>query len=292
MIITLKGADFSSSNIGTLSTWSISRVLGTGATYSGVTYVDKGAALSATVTIADGYELGSAGVTVTMGGVAGSYATVDGSTVTISISSVTGNVVIKVPTVNSSTGEEDSETTYYIVTYKYVNADGNSIKSDTTESVAAGTSKTFSTSNAASISGYTVSSVSPTSATINSNTTVTYTYATNTTSSDGTIVALADTNNYESGTFLLANGNSTTLANYIPSQLIEVEGGKSYTVVHYAVHICHWLDETETFISGASNVSATNGSANTYTLTAPSTAKYIRMNTYVLQPNGTTITPV
>ena len=109
MIITLKGADFSSSNIGTLSTWSISRVLGSGATYSGSTYVDKNAALSATVTIADGYELGSAGVTVTMGGVTQSdaYSQSD-NVITISIASVTGNVVIKVPTVNTSTGEEDS----------------------------------------------------------------------------------------------------------------------------------------------------------------------------------------
>lgn len=109
MIITLKGADFSSSNIGTLSSWTVSRVLGTGATYSGATSVDKGASFSATVTIGDGYELGSAGVTVTMGGVTQSSAySISGSTITISISSVTGNVVIKVPTKNTSTGSEDS----------------------------------------------------------------------------------------------------------------------------------------------------------------------------------------
>ena len=108
MIIYLKGASFADSNIGTLSTWTIQRVLGDGATYSGVSYVDKDAALNATVTIADGYELGSAGVTVTMGGNSvTSGVTVDGQTITISIGSVTGNVVIKVPTVNTSTGEED-----------------------------------------------------------------------------------------------------------------------------------------------------------------------------------------
>ena len=57
MIITLIGANFKDSNIGTLSTWTISKVLGDGATYSGVSFVDKNAAFSATVTIASDYEL-------------------------------------------------------------------------------------------------------------------------------------------------------------------------------------------------------------------------------------------
>jgi hypothetical protein len=112
MIITLKGANFSTNNIGTLSTWTISRVLGNGATYSGVSYVDKGAALNATVTISDDYEIGAAGVSVTMGGNAvTSGITVSGNTVTIAIASVTGNVLIKVPTVNTATGEEDDPVT-------------------------------------------------------------------------------------------------------------------------------------------------------------------------------------
>lgn len=107
MIITLMGADFSASNIGTLSSWRITRSLGAGATYEGVSSVDKGASFNATVTIAEGYELGSAGVTITMGGNPVSVATVNGNTITISIAEVTGNVVIKVPTVNLSTGEEE-----------------------------------------------------------------------------------------------------------------------------------------------------------------------------------------
>jgi hypothetical protein len=45
MIITLKGADFSKSNIGTLSSWRITRSLGSGATYEGATSVDKGRCL-------------------------------------------------------------------------------------------------------------------------------------------------------------------------------------------------------------------------------------------------------
>lgn len=107
MIITLKGADFSASNIGTLSSWRITRSLGTGASYEGVTSVDKDASFTATVTIAEGYELGTAGVTVTMSGNAISAATVNGNVITISIAEVTGNIVIKVPTVNLSTGEEE-----------------------------------------------------------------------------------------------------------------------------------------------------------------------------------------
>ena len=108
MIITLKGADFSASNIGTLSSWRISRSLGSGATYEGATSVDKGAAFSATVTLTEGYEIGTAGVTITMGGVVLSGAhSISGNVITITIAEVTGNVLIKVPTINTATGEEE-----------------------------------------------------------------------------------------------------------------------------------------------------------------------------------------
>lgn len=108
MIIVLKGADFSASNIGTLSTWRVTRSLGTGADYVGPTSVDKGAAFNATVTIAEGYELGTSGVTITMGGttLSGAHTVVD-NVITITITSVTGNVLIKVPTINTNTGEEE-----------------------------------------------------------------------------------------------------------------------------------------------------------------------------------------
>jgi hypothetical protein len=180
MIITLKGADFSQSNIGTLSSWRISRSLGTGATYEGVTSVDKGAAFSATVTLAEGYEVGTAGVTVTMGGTVLSGAhSISGNVITITIAEVTGNVLIKVPTVNTSTGEEEEpDVTQYTITYKYQSS-GIDIKASTTEKVAHGTVKTFSTSKAPNINGYTVSSVTPTSATITSDITVIYNYNVN-----------------------------------------------------------------------------------------------------------------
>lgn len=108
MIITLKGADFSQSNIGTLSTWRITRSLGSGATYEGVTSVDKDAAFSATVTLAEGYEVGTAGIIITMGGTTleGAY-TISDNVITITIAKVTGNVIIKVPTINTATGEEE-----------------------------------------------------------------------------------------------------------------------------------------------------------------------------------------
>jgi hypothetical protein len=110
MIITLKGADFSKHNIGTLSSWRISRSLGSGATYEGPTSVDKDAAFSATITLADGYEVSTAGVTITMGGtvLSGAHA-VEGNVITITIASVTGNVLIKVPTVNTAGGDEPEE---------------------------------------------------------------------------------------------------------------------------------------------------------------------------------------
>lgn len=112
MIIVLKNADFSKSNIGTLSSWRISRSLGSGATYEGVTSVDKGAAFSATVTLAEGYEIGTAGVTITMGGsvLSGAHS-ISGNVIIITIAEVTGNVLIKVPTINTATGEEEEPDT-------------------------------------------------------------------------------------------------------------------------------------------------------------------------------------
>jgi hypothetical protein len=108
MIITLKGADFSSNNIGTLSTWTIFTSIGKGATYEGVRTVDKGASFSALVTIADGYEIGTAGVSVMMGtaDITSTAVKITVNEIEITIGSVTGNVTISVPTINTATGEE------------------------------------------------------------------------------------------------------------------------------------------------------------------------------------------
>ena len=181
MIITLKGANFSDSNIGTLSTWRINRSLGTGATYEGPTSVDKGAALSATVTLAENYAVGTAGVTITMGtSVLSDAYSISGQVITITIAAVTANVTIKVPTVNTSTGEEEEpEVTKYTFTINPTPSDatvtltasgytqsGNSI------TVASGTSVTWKVSKSGYISQngtQVVTSTSSKSVTLNAN---------------------------------------------------------------------------------------------------------------------------
>jgi hypothetical protein len=104
MIITIKGADFSSANIGTLSTYIISKSIGSGATFDIPSFVDKNSSVNWTITLDDGYTFGT--YSVTMGGVEVTPTVVD-NVMTISIAEVTGNVRIVVATVNENTGEED-----------------------------------------------------------------------------------------------------------------------------------------------------------------------------------------
>lgn len=102
MIITLKGAKFTT-NIGTLSTYSI-RFVGSGVTNSN-TSVDResNTGYTTTITLAEGYELDGA-ITVTMGITDITSTAVSGLTITIP-TKVTGNVVINVPTKNTAGGE-------------------------------------------------------------------------------------------------------------------------------------------------------------------------------------------
>ena len=102
MIITITGADFSKSNIGTLNSWTVSKSIGAGANHSIPSFVTKGAQVSWTITLAAGYTFGS--YEIKMGG-STITPTVNGNTMTINLT-VTGNVVIKVPTINEGTGEE------------------------------------------------------------------------------------------------------------------------------------------------------------------------------------------
>jgi len=104
MIITISGADFSLSNIGTLSTWTVSKSIGAGAEHSIPSYVDKNSAFNYTITLKDGYTFGT--YSVTMGGET-ITPTVTETSMTINIASVTGNIRIEVKTINSSTGEEE-----------------------------------------------------------------------------------------------------------------------------------------------------------------------------------------
>lgn len=113
MILILKGADFSSHNIGTLDSYFIQFSPNSGiASHNVPTSIKKNTSLSATITIKEGYELGTAGVTVTMGGnPVTSNVTTSGNTITIYIPSVNGNVAINVPTKNISTGEPEAPDT-------------------------------------------------------------------------------------------------------------------------------------------------------------------------------------
>ena len=115
MIITLIGADFSKNNIGTLTTWSIGYSTNISASVTAdsnnPSSVDRttNTGFTAIYTINDGYELSSTGVTVTMGGVVqDNVVTIDGSKITVTFTSVTGNVNISINTkVIGSTEPED-----------------------------------------------------------------------------------------------------------------------------------------------------------------------------------------
>ena len=107
MIITIKGADFSSANIGTLSTYIISKSIGSGASFDIPNFVDKNSSVNWVITLNEGYTFGT--YSVTMGGVEVTPTVVD-NVMTISITEVTGNVRIVVATVNENTGEEDEPT--------------------------------------------------------------------------------------------------------------------------------------------------------------------------------------
>ena len=107
MIITIKGADFSLANIGTLSTYIISKSIGSGAAFDIPNFVDKNSSVNWVITLDEGYTFGT--YSVTMGGVEVTPTVVD-NVMTISIAEVTGNVRIVVATVNENTGEEDDPT--------------------------------------------------------------------------------------------------------------------------------------------------------------------------------------
>ena len=99
MIITIKGADFSSANIGTLSTYIISKSIGSGASFDIPNFVDKNSSVNWTITLDEGYTFGT--YSVTMGGEVITPSVVD-NVMTISIAEVTGNVRIVVATVNEN----------------------------------------------------------------------------------------------------------------------------------------------------------------------------------------------
>ncbi len=140
MIITIKGADFSSANIGTLSTYIISKSIGSGASFDIPSFVDKNSSVNWVITLDEGYTFGT--YSVNMGGEVITPTVVD-NVMTIYIAEVTGNVRIVVTTVNENTGEEDDptipdtptpdepeESTGYVVYDSFNRANGDLMTSD------------------------------------------------------------------------------------------------------------------------------------------------------------------
>lgn len=113
MIITLKGANFASSNIGTLDSWLISKSL-TGVTIDNTaTSVKKGEAYKAVITLKENYTFPDT-ITVTMGGtdITSTYVTKTATTITINVPSVTGNIVIRVNAISVGTSTDQYTVTY------------------------------------------------------------------------------------------------------------------------------------------------------------------------------------
>lgn len=105
MILRILGADFSSANIGTLSTYVISKSIGAGISHNIPNFVDKNSSITWTLTVEEGYLLGSYSITMN-----GETITpvVNENTMTITIPSVTGNVHIVITSINENTGEEET----------------------------------------------------------------------------------------------------------------------------------------------------------------------------------------
>lgn len=124
----------------------------------------------------------------------------------------------------------------YTITYVYRNMKGAAIKDSTSEVVLGETLKTFSTSDAPIIDGYTIHSVSPSEATINKDLTVIYTYSTDGVVEDGDVLwytnlAEASPRNEISGNNTGAYFYSTpsTIATYVgrPINMIKLQPAAS-----------------------------------------------------------------
>ena len=102
MIITIKGADFSSANIGTLSTYIISKSISRGASFDIPSFVEKNSSVNWVITLAEDYTFGT--YSITMGSEI-ITPTINGSTMTIAIANVTGNIRITVATVYNGVEE-------------------------------------------------------------------------------------------------------------------------------------------------------------------------------------------
>ena len=105
MILYIKGADFSSANIGTLNSYMVRKSIGQGATHRIPDSVIKNSVVNWEITLNEGYTFGS--YTITMGSTT-ITPTVNGNgnVMTISIPKVTGNINVSVATINENVNEE------------------------------------------------------------------------------------------------------------------------------------------------------------------------------------------
>lgn len=104
MILYVKGADFSSANIGTLNTFTVIKNIGAGATFTIPDTVKKNSSVNWTITLDEGYTFGNVSI---MMGYTKVEPTINENVMSIVIGNVTSNLTITVATINESTGEED-----------------------------------------------------------------------------------------------------------------------------------------------------------------------------------------
>lgn len=167
MIITLAKADFSKNNIGVLNSFVVLTDLAAGLVYNGVTAPEKNQPFSANIAINPGYALDE--IVVSMGGVIlEDVCMITSNGILIEIPSVTGMIVI--------TASSYSTTEPAIITYNYVDTEGNVIRTAKTESATKGVTREFSTTGTPWVAGYEIASVSPESAVIKSDIDVNYIY--------------------------------------------------------------------------------------------------------------------
>lgn len=105
MIITIKGADFSSANIGTLNTVSIKKVISKGVSHEIPNFVTKGSSVTWTLTLEEDYKFDT--YSVTMGSTT-ITPVVNDNIMTITIPQVINGVTITITTINESTGGAES----------------------------------------------------------------------------------------------------------------------------------------------------------------------------------------
>ena len=278
MIITLKGADFSTNKIGTLSNWTVTPVIDSGTTYSGTRSIEKtNPVFSATLTLVDGYAY-SDGITVTMSGGGTVSQSTSGNVTTLSCSNVTGNITIKALTYNTSTGESGGGSTggdLYTLTINVTPSDANLIVyNGTTTSDPVLHQGTGSTTLSNIATNTTVRAVASKSGYYTQGKTVTVTE--NTTLNlelDAIDVPEGTTNIISQGTLhekkALSSSSYSMTANesYFVYDQIPVEAGATYQVSSGLR--TWWLK------SDKSKISTINFSATDFIATAPANAAYV-----------------